>query len=676
MSMSLKTGNRNGRLAIVDYDRCKPSKCKKECVSICPSNKSGKECITIGDISIGTGVGDIEDVDKKLVKTKVIIKNGSSFTPEKKTIKKALIANIMCTGCGLCVKACPFEAIYIVNLPIELSEDKQLISYGENSFRVYMSPHIKKSQCMGIIGSNGLGKTSIMKILSGETKIDLVKKKKLLSRSEIYSYLTHLNDGKIRVSYKPQDLSPYTRGRYGNHKVSQILEKIPSHVQERMNLKKLEDRMVKQLSGGETQRLLVSLACSINAQSYLFDEPSAFLDIKQRIMAANLIQDKVDQSYVVLVEHDLCLFDYISDYVVSLYGEKGAYGIISSVSGTFHGINNYLEGWLPAENIKFREKPIKFKTVSLKDEITDRTEFKYNGCTFSYIKSNSDNDTKINTDNDMKMNIDNDMKMNTDTEKDVMTDITNDSIDIDEIDKKKSFELKIDAGTFSTSEITLLIGENGVGKTTMIKILAGLIKVPGFDRPELSVSIKEQEVYCDSKLSVSEYIYKKIGNVMYSHEFRTDVMIPLGIDKLLDLTVCKLSGGQMQRVAIVMCLGTNADMYILDEPSAYIDVEDRLLISKILRHFSYTSKKSIFLVEHDMIMATSTCDKVIVFTGEPGIKCHASEPMDLKTGINKFLSILDVTMRRDASSGRPRINKRNSSRDREQKKLGEYFIID
>jgi ATP-binding cassette subfamily E protein 1 len=212
----------------------------------------------------------------------------------------------------------------------------------------------------------------------------------------------------------------------------------------------------------------------------------------------------------------------------------------------------------------------------------------------------------------------------------------------------------------------------------MIKMLAGIIKVPGFDRPDMMVSIKEQEVYVDSPETVQDYLYKKLGNTMYLPEFKNLVMSPLDVDKILDLTVKNLSGGQMQRVAITLCLGRPADIYLLDEPSAHIDVEDRMNVSKILRHFASINKKSIFLVEHDMIMATSTCDKVIVFTGEPGVKCKASAPTDIKSGINQFLSILGVTMRRDkySGSGRPRINKRDSLRDREQKKLGQYFIID
>jgi len=640
----LNSGNKsNGRLAIVDYDKCKPTKCNKECMKKCPPNQSGKKCITIGDI---------EDIDLSLLK-------GSNVEIEKRNEhdnnkKKAIIANSLCIGCAQCVTFCPYSAISIVNLPRELTIDKQIVSYGENSFRVYMGPHIKKGSCMGILGSNGLGKSTLIKMLSGDIKLDLVSKKKLLGGTELYSYLTQLSNDKLVVSYKPQDVSIFNRKKYGKQSVSQLLEKIPDNVRIMMDLNKLKNRLMSQLSGGETQRLIIALVCSKNAQSYLFDEPTAFLDIKQRIITGSLIQTKVESSYVVLIEHDLCIFDYISDYVFSLYGEKGAYGVVSSLNSTFNGINNYLEGYLPTENIRFRDKPIKFKIATLDDDVlTTRVEFKYGQCNFSYNANENENENENKN-------------------------VSNDPLQINQDLNITDFKLTIDAGTFSTSEITLLVGENGTGKSTMIKLLAGIIKIDGFERPDMRVSIKEQEVYVDSDESVHDYIYKKIGNTLYNHEFKTNVLSSLGVENLFDLVVKNLSGGQMQRVAITVCLGTSADIYLLDEPSAYIDVEDRLNVAHMLRHFAMFNKKSIFLVEHDIIMATSACDKVVVFTGNPGVKCKASSPVDIKTGINQFLEILDVTMRRDkySGSGRPRINKKDSSKDREQKKSGQYFIID
>lgn len=591
------------RLAIVDVDRCKPHKCNQECVMKCPPNHSGKKCIVV----------DIEDLGEE----------------SRNKQAKAIIANNLCIGCGICVKVCPFNAITVVNLPKELTDDKQLVSYGTNCFRVYMIPQIKKGSCMGIIGSNGLGKSTIIKILAGELSVDLIDKKKLLSGSELYTYLSQLKSKS--VSYKPQDISIYNR-KFSLHSVKSLLTKITEEIRTVMSLDKLQDRTVGQLSGGETQRLLISLACSKNADAYLFDEPTAFLDIKQRILAGNLIQSRTNSSsYVVLIEHDLCILDYVSDYVSCLYGEKGAFGVVSSPSGTFNGINNYLDGYLPAENVKFRDKPIKFRISNPDDELSVKTEFAYGSLNFSYSNT--------------------------------------------------SFNLRIEEGSFSAGEVVLLLGENGTGKTTMIKLLAGQIGAD-FNRPELSVSIKEQEVYVsDSDCTVHDYIYKKIGNMLYNQEFKNGVINQLAVDKLFDLSIQNLSGGQMQRVAISVCLGTPADLYLLDEPTAYIDIEDRLVISKILRHYAMFYKKSVFLVEHDIIVATNTCDKVIVFTGDPSVECVATSPTDLKTGINNFMTVLNVTMRRDGresqktnGSGRPRINKKDSVLDKEQKKSGAYFI--
>jgi ATP-binding cassette, sub-family E, member 1 len=590
------------RIGIVDYEKCKPNKCNKECTKKCPPNQIGKKCIYIEDV---------EEIGKK-----------------------AIIANNLCIGCGACAKVCPFNAIQIVNLPHELTKEKMLISYGENSFRVYMRPHLKKGYCMGIIGSNGLGKTSIIGLLSGETNgINIKEKKRLLVGSETYSYLEKLYDKKLRVSYKPQDIAFFNRTN-GDKKVHEYLDAMQDDMLIKMELKKLSNRTVNQLSGGETQRLLISIKCAETADSYLFDEPTAFLDIKQRITASQLIREKCGNAYLILIEHDLCIFDYVSDYVTALYGKKGAYGVISSISTTLEGINNYLEGWLPAENIKFRDKPIRFRYTEMNDEIMTRSEHVYGPYVHNFNKS--------------------------------------------------GFNLEIERGTFSTSEITLLIGENGTGKTTMIHILAGLIVIAianGSEKsenkmPELSVSIKKQNVYETHDEKTFDFIYKKIGNMMYDGNFKNIVINPLDIEKLYDLNVNTLSGGQMQRVAITVCLGKPADLYLLDEPSAYIDIEDRITISRILKQFIFVNKKSMFLVEHDLIMATCTCDKVIVFTGEPGLNCKAMAPTDIKSGINTFLSFLGVTMRKDKNTGRPRINKMNSQQDQEQKKNGQFFMIE
>lgn len=116
-----------------------------------------------------------------------------------------------------------------------------------------------------------------------------------------------------------------------------------------------------------------------------------------------------------------------------------------------------------------------------------------------------------------------------------------------------------------------------------------------------------------------------------------------------------------------MALGKPANVYLLDEPSAFLDSEQRVIASKLIKRFTLNSNKTSFVVEHDFIMATYLADKVIVYEGEPSKNCYANSPVSLVDGMNKFLKLMNITFRRDKTSYRPRINKQGSSKDQEQK---------
>ena len=124
-------------------------------------------------------------------------------------------------------------------------------------------------------------------------------------------------------------------------------------------------------------------------------------------------------------------------------------------------------------------------------------------------------------------------------------------------------------------------------------------------------------------------------------------------------------------VALILCLGFPADLYLIDEPSAMLDAEQRLIASKIIKRyhlkifggkndryrFILHNKKTAFIVEHDFIMATYLADRVIVYEGKPSEDCVAKSPVNLVEGMNMFLKRLDVTFRRDPKNWRPRVNK-------------------
>ena len=128
----------------------------------------------------------------------------------------------------------------------------------------------------------------------------------------------------------------------------------------------------------------------------------------------------------------------------------------------------------------------------------------------------------------------------------------------------------------------------------------------------------------------------------------------------------------MQRLSITLCLGTPALVYLIDEPSAGLDCEQRIIAAKVMKRWVINHmKRTIFLVEHDFVMAASMADRAVVYE-----ECYALPPTSVAEGFNHFLKNLDVTFRRDPVNLRPRINKKNSRLDNAQKKAGEYYLFE
>jgi len=239
------------------------------------------------------------------------------------------------------------------------------------------------------------------------------------------------------------------------------------------------------------------------------------------------------------------------------------------------------------------------------------------------------------------------------------------------------FKLSVKAGEFTDSEIVVLLGQNGTGKTTFIRMLAGLVKADSDQQvPELNVSYKPQKISPKFDGTVRQLLQKKIKDTYLHPQFVTDVTKPLNLEQVIDQEVTHLSGGELQRVAIILCLGQPADIYLIDEPSAYLDSEQRIIAAKVIKRFILHAKKTAFVVEHDFIMATYLADRVIVYEGEASVDCIAHAPQTLLSGINVFLKQLQITFRRDPTNFRPRINKLESVKDKEQKLTGSYFFLD
>jgi len=358
----------------------------------------------------------------------------------------------------------------------------------------------------------------------------------------------------------------------------------------------------------------------------------AYLDITQRIRAAQTVRAALgDTTYVLVVEHDLAVLDYVSDQVCCLWGSPGAYGAVTAPAGSAEGINHFLDGFIPSENLRIREEPLAFRSAKDQDEAAVKRSQLMRYASMTKINSGNPNGGE-------------------------------------------GFKLDVHAGTFANSEVIVMLGENGTGKTTFIKMLATGAK-GAEDLEKLGVSYKPQHVKPKFQGSVRQLLLEKINTAFNDPQSQSDVVKPMNVDNLLNLDVQNLSGGQLQTVALVLSLGKRADIYLIDEPSAYLDVEQRIAAAKVIRRFMLNQQRTAFIVEHDSVMATYLADRVIVFDGEPGIHCHASAPMALTEGMNKFLAQLGVTFRA-GRNGRPRINKSGGLRDREQKQSGNYFYAE
>ena len=563
-------------------------------------------------------------------------KSGADCIVLNEESKKAQIDEDICNGCGICVKVCPFDAITIVNLASELASDK-IHQYGPNSFRLYRLPTPKKGEVVGLLGRNGMGKSTVVNILSGNLKPNLGRYEnppewdeilKYYSGTELKSHFEKIRDKQIRASIKPQQIQHLAQSfdGTGNELIEKYDERgISRQLVRELGLENSMEQNLKELSGGELQRLAIATVASKDTDFYFFDEPSSYNDVFQRASVARVIQSlaKLGKS-VMVVEHDLTLLDFLSDFIEVLYGEPTAYGIVSNVLSTKIGINVFLEGYLPTENVRFREKKFSFDVSSSSTE-----EFQVGSEIITYPK----------------------------------------------LEKKfPSFDLTIDPGSVRKGEILGIMGANALGKTTMMKMIAGALKP---DSGEISkktkIAFKPQYLENDIDVEVIAILDKANESPIEGSQEEEQIVDPLKIKKLYNKSVKNLSGGELQKVAIVSCLLQKVDLYALDEPSAFLDVEDRIAVAKFLQKFVRSYGKSAIVIDHDIQLMDLVSDSMVIFEGESGLKGHATSPMAKSTAMNRFLKSLDITFRRDERTLRPRVNKLESRLDKDQKDSGNFY---
>ncbi len=627
------------RIAIVEREKCNKKKCALECIKFCPVNRTSDEkCV---DLDESTG--------------------------------KAKIIELLCTGCGICTKKCPRKAIQIINLPDELETDL-VHRYSRNGFKLYRLPIPKPGYVLGLIGQNGAGKSTSMKILAGLLKPNLGNWNEppewdeiieYFRGSELQGYFENMQNNQLRTVIKPQEISGLPQQVKGIVKdlITKVDERgVKDEVKELLSLDKFWERELNVLSGGELQRVAIAATIVKDADVYLFDEPSSFLDVKERLNAAKAIRTLVNSNkYVINVEHDLAVCDAISDQISMYYGSPGGYGIVTHPRGVRDGINIFLDGFIPDENMRFRDYSIRFSREPAPSEgdTSHKIALKYGAFSKNF----------------------------------------------------NGFKFSAQPGIVHNSEVIGIIGPNGIGKTTFAKILAGdeqpsegeVIIFPEMTKPAtdkidekteekvekegeekeskkeekkgIKIAYKPQYINVNFDGSVEEFLFSINKILLVDPWTRAEIVRPLNIEALLSRNMSDLSGGELQKIAIAGTLAQECKMYLLDEPSAYLDSEMRMVVAKVIQKIVRSKTRSAFIIDHDLMFIDYLSDNLMVFEGDPGVKGLAKSPTDLRPGMNRFLRTVDITFRRDKVSGRPRVNKKDSRLDRAQRDIGEFYYV-
>jgi ATP-binding cassette subfamily E protein 1 len=525
------------------------------------------------------------------------------------------ISEQICKACLLRINKTPNNAVKNYKIPNDI-KNNLTYKYGPNKFRLSGLCEPKIGKIVGILGQNGIGKSTCLQILSGKIlpnfgNIELDPNWSQIIKyyrgSSLQNYFNLLSTNQLKIEIKKQTLT--CLDEFYNYTINDLVEYFNFKnffINDYMELYNLRNRKINLLSGGELQRLLIMISYSRQADVYIFDEPTNFLDLRQKIRFVELINNLSSfKNYIIVIDHDLSILESISEYIYCLFGITGAFGIFTPPIGPKEAINQFIEGYFPSLNIKSRPESLKFNWNY--NSILDMDK---------YILNIHKDCLKVNSQN-------------------------------------SNFTLNIPNFKIFNQRVYGLLGQNGSGKSLFINWLNKTFPYMTFLKNQFN-----HHLINDNNINISQLLELQLGNLIVDDFFKNKIIKPFCIERYYQNKIYELSGGQIQIISIIISLGQSSQILLLDEPSSGIDCEQRIIFTQVIKNWiSFYNNRSILIIDHDLFVISTICNQIILFKGDPGSESKIEEPQSTLVGIENFLLDLKITIRRDHNNNRIRINK-------------------
>ena len=460
---------------------------------------------------------------------------------------------------------------------IEIRELSFKYKGGANYSLKGINLNVKKGECILLCGRSGCGKSTLLKLINGiipEFYDGDISGSVMVNGMNTFTtpiYKLSKNVGSVFQNPKTQFYTTNTTDEiafglenYGIER--EVINKRIEEVEKELHLENLMNKNIFNLSGGEKQKIAIASIYALNPEIFILDEPSSSLDIKSmKELSLTIKKLKSLGKTIIIAEHRLWYLKDIADRAIYLEDGK----IIREYS--MDEIENLSEDERTRTGLRHSD----YKAIERFDDF----ETSNKGTLLELKNLIFKRNTKI--------------------------------------------ILSIEDLKFCYGNIIGIVGENGIGKSTLAKIICGLYK-----ENKGKILKDDENLNIKSRLNESLLIMQEVNYQLFTDIVKDEIVLTSNIkdDYVLDTWLKDmelknisdrnphtLSGGQKQRVIILSALLSDKKILFFDEPTSGLDYRNMKIVAKNIKKVK-EEDKLILIISHDVEFLESVCDKVINFT--------------------------------------------------------------